>query len=528
MNKSWLVTRKKHLKQIKQQVEVHLGGLDPEVHSYQTAYQREFYGDWNESSFQRLYNAILQSRLVFGADFHAFSQSQRTHLRILREIGNQKDIILCLECVQYKYQKHIDQYLAGKISEQKFLKQVQWAEEWGFPWSHFKQLFEFAKNNNIKLRAVNLHIPDMDESGLHKRDQFVADKIAGLQSQFPDHLLYVIFGEMHLAKSHLPSFFKKQKPVVIFQNSERLYFKLAEHSRESTVDVMESAKNRFCVMTSPPWVQWQSYLIFLEENVDYSLDEEEDDSDIDVFEYMRHQMQLINEDLGLDIAIDDVKVVTPDLELFEWLEDLSEAQNKTLAYLVRTDRSFYLPEKKIVYLSRISTNHTAEMCGAVVQAKLSSRKKFLWQMPDMYIGQIWIESLSFFISKLINHKRKASHIHDLKRKLAVMHPKDGGREVLLHALDQRLGEALYKLGHQQTQNRIQLKNPVLYYESARIVGQMLGDAIFNSYRVGQLSQQEINSYLSLNIFKKDFYASYYKLICMLGNDDNKSPFDGLV
>ena len=124
MNKSWLVTRKKHLKQIKQQVEVHLGGLDPEVHSYQTAYQREFYGDWNESSFQRLYNSILQSKLVFGADFHAFSQSQRTHLRILREIANQKDIILCLECVQYKYQKYIDQYLAGKITEQKFLKQV--------------------------------------------------------------------------------------------------------------------------------------------------------------------------------------------------------------------------------------------------------------------------------------------------------------------------------------------------------------------------------------------------------------------
>lgn len=528
MHKSWLVTRKKHLKQIKQQVEVHLGGLDSEVLAYQQAYQREFYGDWNESSFQRLYKAILSSRLVFGADFHAFSQSQRTHLRILREIAAQKKIILCLECVQFKHQKYIDQYLQNQISEKSFLKKVRWYEDWGFPWAHFKQLFEFARNNNIIVKAVNLHTPDVDEASLHKRDKFVANRLSEIMQQNPDHLLYTIFGELHLAKSHLPQYFKSEQPVVIFQNSERLYFKLAEHSRESTVDVMETKRNRFCVMTSPPWVQWQSYLIFLEENVDYSLDEEEDENDIDVFEYMRHQMHLINEDLGVEIAIDDIKVVTPDLELFEWLEDMSESQNKALAYLVRTDRSFYLPEKNIVYLSRISTNHTAEMCGAVVQAKMSQRQKFLWDMPDMYVAQIWIEAFSFFISKLINHKRKASHIHDLKRKLAVMHPKDGGREVLLHALDQRLGEALYKLGHQYTKNRIQLKNQMLYYESARIVGQMLGDAVFNAYRVGQLTQSDINSYLSLNIFKKDFYTSYYKLICLLGDDDNKSPFDGLV
>lgn len=526
LQKSWLVTRKKHLNQIKQQVEVHLGGLDTSMHSYQKSFEREFLGSWRESSFKRLYNAIANTQLVFGSDFHAFSQSQRTHLRILREIVGDRSVVLCLECVQAKDQEVVDEYLQGEITEKSFLKKVRWNEDWGFPWSYYKQLFEFAKNNQIKVQAINLHLPDFDEPSLHQRDEYVAEKICKVQTVIKADLYYVIFGEMHLAKSHLPSFFDHQKPVIVFQNAERLYFKLAENSRESTVDVMESNHNRFCVMTSPPWVQWQNYLIFLEENVDYSLDE--DESDMDVFDYMRNQMNIINHDLNIHSNIDEVKVITPDLELFEWLTGISEENKKTLSYLISIDRSFYLPEKNIVYLSRVSTNHTAEMCGAVIQAKLSGRKKMVWQMPDNYIGQVWLEAISFFVSKLINHKRKASHIHDLKRKLAVMHPKDGGREVLLHALDQRLGEALIKLGHKQTQNRIQLKKPMLYYESARIVGQMLGDTIYNTYRAGRLSNEDIIGYLELNIFKKDFFARYYEIVCFLGDNENKSPFDGLV
>ena len=74
-----------------------------------------------------------------------------------------------------------------------------------------------------------------------------------------EELIYIIFGDLHLAKTQLPHKIgrllkKKSELLCIHQDSENLYFKLAKQKLENRVSILRSGKNRFCIMTSPPWI----------------------------------------------------------------------------------------------------------------------------------------------------------------------------------------------------------------------------------------------------------------------------------
>ena len=63
----------------------------------------------------------------------------------------------------------------------------------------------------------------------------------------------------------------KYNDLIIYQDSEKLYFRLAQKYLETKTEVIRLDKRSFCVLGSPPWVTWQSYLIFLEKSFDDAL-----------------------------------------------------------------------------------------------------------------------------------------------------------------------------------------------------------------------------------------------------------------
>ena len=112
----WLQTRKRLLSQIKAQVGLRLGPHAMTIPGYSSVYGREFKRPWKKSSHQELEKEVLNSSIVLGADFHAFSQSQRIHLRILRDIPQSIRVVLALECFESRHQKYLEQWLEKKIS----------------------------------------------------------------------------------------------------------------------------------------------------------------------------------------------------------------------------------------------------------------------------------------------------------------------------------------------------------------------------------------------------------------------------
>ena len=276
---AWLMRRQKLLAHLKNQVALHLGPIDKELEVYRASYIQEFEGEWEPCDRSRMLEDLRSASIILGGDFHAFPQSQRAHLRIMRDLD--MPFTLALECLEGCYQDKLDRYILGEYSTEAFLSEVGWSENWGFPWSYYQPLIDFAREKSIPVFAVNKSF--LKGETLSSRDEEMAKTIVkrSLETNRP---LYLIVGEYHLARKHLPQKIYDLQgvwPKVICQDSEKLYFKwakgLAQDFIKEPIECMRSSEGSFCIFTSPPWVKWQSYLIYLEKTHDEYLGAEGDE-----------------------------------------------------------------------------------------------------------------------------------------------------------------------------------------------------------------------------------------------------------
>jgi len=500
----WLQTRKRLLSQIKAQVGLRLGAGALSIPGYTTYYGREFKRPWKKSSHQELLKDVLHSQIVLGADFHAFSQSQRVHLRILREIPDNVKVVLALECFESRFQKYLQQWSTKKINNDQLLESVHWKKTWGFPFHHYLPLLELARDRGWKILGLNQNIQKRDTAALKKRDQHAADLIVNTwEADHPD-LIYAIIGDLHLASPHLPKSIKKipvgknLKVTIVFQNAEELYFSAAKKGLD--VDVLKLMAGKYCVLGSPPWVKWQSYLMYLEEAYDQEIE------GLDIQDQFHSWLQFFIRDLNLSISVPEVSVHSGQDSTFgKNLKKILRGNNLKLAEkLIDADRSFFIPEPPLAYLSRYSLNHASTLAGFALHAYLSQRKRVAWNFPEDLRKNIWLECVGFFFSKLMNHKRKPENLFDMNVQLLGPSKRT---PLFKQALQLAIQERIKQLG-ELSGRAIKTKAPKVSafgcLEAARILGTHLGDELFQSFRSGQVSVELLNQWLRFDIDAKDF------------------------
>lgn len=538
----WVQLRRRLLEQIKRRVELLHGELPADLKLYQESFEKEFTGHWQVSSMDHLIEELSLCSVVFGSDFHAFSQSQRTHLRLLRNI-NDRQVIIGLEAVKAEHQRFLDQWLRGEITAEEFAETTQWEEHWGYPLSHYQVFIELARAKEWNVIALDHSARESDSVSLTERDLFVAQQVVEAHEAHPHRLIYVIFGEMHLSMNHLPAQVLGLKPTlahnmaVVYQNSEKLYFNLAEKKLEHQADVLKGASQRqvkrFCVMTSPPWVQWQSYLLMLENSYDIDLEddledefEDEDDNMIvtDMTDHVFHLLHFLAADLKVKVNTDDIAVVTAGDELFAdfLMSKLGFKKQQVVNYLIGSDRSFVAPELGVAYLSRMTLNHASGLAGQYLHAKMSGRSSMVGDMPLHLESQIWIEAVGYFMSKLINHKRKTESIIELRSRLRASQGNGKEEDPLKLALEKRWVEMITIKTGRTRPLRYRPRSNSHYYEAAKILGHLLGERLYSCYAKNQISLETLKKYLRKDVFAADFSDFYLQVIKRLERQTNQT------
>ena len=519
--KNSLRLRQEILNKIKSQVQLYLTEEPKDLRRYALAYKKNIERTrWQLSDTEKLQDQIQRVDIVYGGDFHAFSQAQRVHLRLLRTISEQRKVWLCLECFTSKVQKHIDSYLKGKISEDLFLKKAQWSRSWGFPWEHYKPLFDLVKRQGGECRGLNIIFSQRTGKSLRARDLHAAKILAKvLGEKAPEDLVYVVYGDLHVAKEHLPRDVdrltkSKFNALTVFLNPEKIYFQLIKKGLDRSGTVLKFNSREYCVVDSPPWVKWQSYLLFLEETLDKSIDEE--DRHFNYAETVSSLMRLMTSDLGVDHQkVDSIEHVYSfnDEEFLDLLADKLGRDDFSLAEkIVAADVSFYWRETGTAYLARGTVNYASHLAGLVVHGGLSRRDQNFWDLPKDFTRQIWIEAMAFFLSKTVNPHRKALNLNDLKKQLAAFSPRDSGEESLKIALDQKMYELVATYGGANEKRRLRAKQPVSYLKAAQILGAILGEKVFTNYRAGRLSRSQIMEWLSSPVNQENFDTFYYQRV----------------
>lgn len=511
--------RKEMLQKLKHQVMLYLGKESSSLRRYALPYKKDIERTrWKFAEPKDFFKTLLDSDIILGGDFHPFAQAQRSHLRLLRELAKTKKIILALECIPSTKQKVVDHFISGKINEDEFLKKVKWQKIWGFPWKQYKPFFDLLRNTGGRCIAVNRLESSRSLRSLRIRDQHATKILVdAVKNKEKDEIIYVIFGDLHIAREHLPKLIKKKLSKVrltsIYLNPEHLYFQIYKKNRDHIHNVVQLASREFCLIESPPWVKWQSYLIFLSEYYDQALDEEES------IDYSSHVMDLIH------VLVSDFSFSMEDhLTVYSFNDDdfvdllqerLPPAFFTTVRERMSHDMSCYIPQLKIGFLARGTVNYAAHLAGLIVHAHVSGLKQLLLPQKSCFEVFIWQEAVAFFLSKMINPNRKSMRLDDLKKQLQAFSPKDQGEEALRFALDQKMQDLLIVYGdgkEERRERRVTASQASMALRAAKILGAMFGEKIFLSYKTGHLSKEQIREYIKHPLDDKNFYDFYIQVL----------------
>jgi len=498
---------------------MYLGKEPAAIRSYALAYKKDIErARWRPSTADEFRAALTAADVIFGGDFHAFAQAQRVHLRNLRNLAPYKKIVLAMECVPSRFQKPLDQFLARQISEAEFLKKVRWEKNWGFAWGQYKPLFDLVREQGGRGIALNLVLPQRSLGALKKRDRHAADILAhAYRNKRADEAIYVVYGDLHVARERLPALFQKAakrapapRVLTVFLNPEKIYFQLFKKNLEHAVSVIRFSRDEFCLLESPPWVKWQSYLIFLEETLDESL--YEDDGSVDYSDHVDSLLKMMAADLGVEAPSETSVYSFNDHDFLDLLNARLDDEDFALVKkFVQNDIGFFEPRSVTAFLPRGTVNYAAHLAGHIFHCRLSGRKTLGLKFPQQFVALVWLEAVAFFLSKLVNPHRKSLALGDLKKQLAVFSPGDRGEQALKLALDQKMRDLILVYGGNDEPPRGK-QDEMNYYKAAKLLGAMMGERLHWAFKTGRLSRAGTIAWLKQSVDGVNFQDFYIQVL----------------
>ncbi len=522
----WTRIRKDLYIQMERQVRARLGEDSPELLRYRRRYEAEFGRKWKASTQSELWARISQARVLLLGDFHALHQSQKAQVRILRGLSSSQQKVLAVEFLEAVDQEVIQKFMKGKISEKSFLKAISWEERWGFPWEHYRPLLLWAQKNQVEVVGINRTFKKKTATTLKSRDVFAGKKIAELVRANPQALICVVYGDLHLAKEHIPAElinilgkgFSSQI-VRLFQNSEKIYFQLLRSKQESGTDLIQIGKTDFCLMSVPPWVKWQNYLMYLEQAFDLGLgNEDEEDADhedgLDFSDHVGRYVGLIADELNCAVSTDGLSVYSAqDSSFWNQVKTVYDLKKQSwIEKLIAEEISFYLPEAQIAYLARATVNHAASLAMQYIHAHLNSKAALLTNVPSDFSALIWCEGVAYFGSKIVNYKRKTDTLVDIKGSLVAKGAEGLGKEALQLALAQKMHELLVLTGSSQHRMKARPTRKWSYFIAAKLLGGIIGERLYAGYSQKVVGPKTIVEMLRKPVATDDFKSIYYDFL----------------
>ncbi len=509
------------LRGIKRQIREVQGPEDAAVRRYYRSYaailERSHPAPCQERDFLE---RAASARLVLVGDFHTLDQAQWQYLKVLKALRRQGALpALALEMVQAHHDKKLQEYLAGECPDEgSFLEKTGFFEHWGFDFAHYRPLLEWARSLGVPAHAINV------EGGLAARDRFMAERLAHLCGVYPDRVVVVLVGDLHLAPRHLPAQLAKRSfaPVLLYQNSESVTMRRLRAGAEPS-GWFRLDEDRFLVNNTYPWVKMQTYLSWLEHGgealsslqgftkaaaaggrTDDDGDDDLTDGSVDLTETVHEYIRVLKDLFDLRLRADDnFQVFT--MRALDFLDDAyyRREPGKTYAKIIREGRALFLKRGNIIYIPILDVNRTVQeaahyLMGADLDAGPGG---------GSFFRRLHYFASGFVASKLINPLRHYRTREAMRKAL-----EDQARyktakeraygERLLGVLRTTLAffDAVEGYGGCSRMPQIELDRfvaadrPTLFALSEQI-GFQLGEGLYRSYDAGELSGEDLKHYI---------------------------------
>jgi hypothetical protein len=216
-------------------------------------------------SAAQLREQLASSNIVLVGDYHALASSQLFCEKIITQLAAERPVVLGLETVFSRDQHLLDEWCSREIDGAELRDRIRFDLDWGYDWFPFYRLLETARANCRQIYALDCW-PRNDLRKIARRDQHAAERIRKIRAEHPNAAIVVLFGESHLAPTHLPFEIRKllpeQKTTTVLQNVDALYWKAGgERDRVEAVRVNEDV---LCAFNTTPLEKYESYRMYLE------------------------------------------------------------------------------------------------------------------------------------------------------------------------------------------------------------------------------------------------------------------------
>ncbi len=108
------------------------------------------------SSLAQVMEQIDHARVVLVGETHTRYDHHLVQLEILKHLYQKSpNLALGVEWFQQPYQKHLDDYIAGEITEKEMLHLTDYFGRWQYNYRLYQPILQYARENNIPVIALN-------------------------------------------------------------------------------------------------------------------------------------------------------------------------------------------------------------------------------------------------------------------------------------------------------------------------------------------------------------------------------------
>ena len=252
-----------------------LAAVERTIRATDTTGRRKYLRDFGEA-FKDYRRVLLPSEVdqrvqhadvILVGDYHALPASQRYTASLVEKIAaSGRKVILGVEAIVARDQHIIDEWQRDEIDADELRSRIRFQSDWGYDWHPFRELLQRARAAGAKIYGLDC-TPRQDMRSIRARDRHAAVKIDGLRSVHPGAVVVVLFGESHLAPSHLPLLVRglrqQDQVLTILQNVDTLYWQSAGEPQD-LVEAVEVCDEVVCVFSATPLEKYENYRLCIE------------------------------------------------------------------------------------------------------------------------------------------------------------------------------------------------------------------------------------------------------------------------
>jgi Haem-binding uptake, Tiki superfamily, ChaN len=254
-----------------------LAEVEREIRAVDGHSHRKYLREFNQAfrtyesliSSNEVAEAVRAADMVLIGDYHALPSAQHCAASLLeqRALAGDRPVVVGVETIFARDQHILNEWWRREIDDSELRQRVRFDIDWGYDWAPFHEVLVTARDHAEGLYGLDC-MPREDLRKIGARDRHAAVKIAEIRARHPHAAIFVLFGESHLAPSHLPRAIREQLPeakiLTVLQNVDALYWRAAGE-RTNTVEAVRVNENAICVFNSTPLEKYESYRLFLDQ-----------------------------------------------------------------------------------------------------------------------------------------------------------------------------------------------------------------------------------------------------------------------